>query len=374
MIWMLVLWVALSSAEAMAQGFMASTTGGYLCSTAPKWRYMQAPTVGIDVAWAIETDGSRRWQRWWKCPTMGVRANYTHVVEGIAGNRLGVVGFVQSPMWRSAWTSQACNRSKHQIYWEYDVGFSVYGKPYERIPNDANDFIGTYLNCMLQLGVGYRGTLSSRGDAVQIAAKIVHTSNGQLTHHNQGLNYLQCELGYCFAPSSGVAQQTTPKSLSDTTLNRWTSALFVAYAPSIVMSRYSENSNNYYYAHTAQMGYKLHRNECLALGVSADLMYNYSHPELYTAFGIDYRQHYYLGMSAFIEPRWDRISMRAGLGWYLFGLRSSLVDTPYYERFGIFYHLGSRRQHTIGVAMKLHKARIDYIEWTYAVDIYRQRH
>ena len=356
----------------LAQDYTISLTGGYLCSMAPKWRYMQAPTIGFDVSLSTDLSGSKFWQRWWRIPTFGARANATHVCDGIAGDRFGLTGFVQSPLWRSQKldVTQLCPEpSPHYLYWEVDAGFAFYSRPYERVSNELNDFIGTYLNCQLQLGIGYRRTFTD-GSAWQFAAKIVHNSNGQLTQHNKGLNYLQGELGWRLAPSHHYS--LAPDYLNpDTTTPPAHSTLFLAFAPSVVMSRHlNNNTHAYYYAYSAQLGFKVHLNSCLAFGSTIDMMYNYSHLELYKAFGVPYSYPFYLGVLAFAEPRWGALSLRAGLGFYLPEFTCEMNDQHYYERFGLFYHFGREERQSFGVAMKLHQARIDYIEWTYAVDLW----
>lgn len=376
----LILWtlmLAVLPTFVRAQDITVSLTGGYLCSMAPKWRYMQAPAAGVDASLSWDLSGREYWQRWWRIPTFGFRANYTYIQDGIAGDRLAVTGFVQSPIWRS--NKLDLNQlypqpSPHYIYWEVDGGLACYSMPFKAVPDPQNDFIGTFLNCQLQLGIGYRRTAPD-GSAWQLAAKIVHNSNGQLTQHNKGLNFVQGELGWRLAPARPKAAcQPLPADAVagyEGTLTDFHPTLFLAYAPSVVMSRHMDhNSHAYYYAHTAQVGCKVHADPCLAFGATLDVMYNYSHPELYDWVGSDYHHHSYLGVSGFVEPRWGPLSLRAGVGGYLDGCTSELNDEPYYERFGLYYHFGDEGRWSAGTAMKLHKARIDYIEWTLAVDIF----
>lgn len=376
----MIFWVLLIAALprwAGAQDITVSLTGGYLCSLAPKWRYMQAPMAGVDASVSWDLSGREYWHRWWHIPTFGFRANYTYIKDGIAGDRLAVTGFVQSPIWRSEKLDLGRlhpEPSPHYLYWEADAGLACYALPYELLPNAQNDFIGTMLNCQLQLGIGYRRTAAD-GSAWQLAAKIVHNSNGQLTQHNKGLNFVQGELGWRLAPTRREPAARQP--LADIaagyggTLTGFHPTLFLAYAPSVVMSRHPDhNSRRYYYAHTAQIGCKLHADPCLAFGTALDVMYNYSHAELYGWAGSGYGGRAYLGLSGFVEPRWGPISLRAGAGGYLPGCTSELNDEKYYERFGLYYHFGAEGRWSAGVAMKLHKARIDYIEWALAADLF----
>ena len=355
------------------QDFTASLTGGYLCSTAPRFSYIQTHTIGFDAAVSWDASGDTYWKQWWRRPTYGVRTNFTYVEDGIAGSRFGIAGFMQSPLWRPKKINLGVDdpiNPPHFFYWEADVGFSLYSKPFEFTHDENNEFIGTFLNCMLQLGLGYRYTFEDQS-ALQLGLKIVHTSNGQLTTHNQGLNYLQWELGYRLAPGETQDHSAKAAESPDSVKADWHPSLYLAYAPSVVLTRNSHSTGRYYHAYTAQLGGRIHMNECLSFGLTADMMYNYSHAELYRIRGIDYHHKFYLGSSVMVEPRWGPVSLRAAVGWYLFGLRSELVDTPYYERFGAFYHFGRQGNQAVGVAMKLHKARIDYIEWTYSIDLFK---
>lgn len=371
----LILICLVTAATATAQQHTVSLTGGYLCSMSPKWRYMQAPCWGVDAAVSWSGDGSSYWQQWWRRPELGVRANYTHIIDGIAGQRLAALGYLQSPIWRSQKLDLSrCSPtpSQHYLFWELGAGLALFSNPYERSLDESNDFIGSYINCCLHLGMGYRLTMKDQS-AWQLTAKIVHNSNGQLTPHNKGLNFVQGELGYRLAPRTaeeGRMASFSPDSLADS----WHPTLFVAYAPSIVMSRHSETPRQYYYAHTAQIGAQLHANECLSFGLTADLMYNYSHRDLRRRYHVTYPHKFYTGVSAFVEPRWGPVSLRAGIGCYLFDIKKhcvdELIDTQYYERFGLFYHFGHEGRYAVGAAMKIHQARIDYIEWTLSASLF----
>ena len=91
------------------------------------------------------------------------------------------------------------------------------------------------------------------------------------------------------------------------------------------------------------------------------MMYNYAH-RLLSHKG---ESPVYWGLSGFAESHWGGLTLRAGVGHYLDYYWQNWEQ--WYLRGGIYQRIGNR--HRIGVAMKLHFDHIDYIEWTYMIEI-----
>ena len=143
---------------------------------------------------------------------------------------------------------------------------------------------------------------------------------------------------------------------------------FVSYAPAIVMPRFPSKRHEYYYAHTARLGWLYHFNAARAAGVNLDITYNYSFNELYEIFQEEWPLPFFVGIAAAYEASYHRLTLHTALCAYL--LRAERGTTPMYERVGVFYNLGDqtrRLRQFVGVSLKSHMAHIDFIEWHYGI-------
>ena len=113
--------------------------------------------------------------------------NYAHIWNSVAGDRLGLAWTLNGPL-------------IGHLSWTYSVGLSMYTKPYSVTHDTNNTFIGSPLNCLIDLGFMYEQPLSERL-TLTLTGKLVHSSNGYLYKPNHGLNYLQAELGLRFGPA-----------------------------------------------------------------------------------------------------------------------------------------------------------------------------
>lgn len=364
--------------------YTISFTSGYTVPNMKSTRYIGKPTFGIDAAVLWQTDGTREWHHKWKYPSFGIRANYTYCFEGIAGDRIGALGFVQSPIFRSKSGVHMIETEQgemfqhlsttHTLSWVIGGGLAVYTNPYSRTPNDLNRFIGSYLNCMLELGVVYDWQLHDRS-ALSVSAKIVHNSNGYLKKPNYGLNFLQAELGYRLPQKKYKDIYVRNGENHRDTTDLWTE-FYASYAPGIVQPRYTGSAHNYYYCHTAQIGYIMHphANAICAFGGNVDITYNYSLDELRAFHRDSYKLPFLVGVCGSVEPYWGPLSIRLSMGGYMYkSPLSSVVSLPFYERLGAFYHFGKRESQFVGVSMQLYAAHINFIEWHYGIRLYDSR-
>ena len=99
----------------------------------------------------------------------------------------------------------------------------------------------------------------------------------------------------------------------------------------------------------------------------------------------------HMAASAMFEVLYNRVSFCVGLSYYLYhGIYKGtdekkswgLSDTTpfesqylpsaysnYYERLGFKYYFGPKRNQFVGAFMKVHVGSIDYIEWTYGINL-----
>lgn len=344
----LILLIMLLPIVADAQQWNLSLTSGKTLPNKPEWNYIAGPSYGLDASLRWQMSGSQLWHQRWHYPTLGFRFNYSQIAHGIAGNRWGLGAFVINPMWTE--------RGKGTLSWELDLGLSCYSNPYSRYPNPDNHFIGSYLNCLIHAGFEYRMPLSD-GNSITLAAKLVHSSNGYLQKPNQGLNFIQVEMGYQWGRTPNLLTSVPEDSslLSD--------YHYLSYSPGWAQPRWGTSSPHRYYCHTLEAAMMWRTGERLAWGCGLDISYNYSQTPLSRHHKDLYSLPFYIGNFVSIEPYWGPLSIRASLGAYILRSRlSAVISLPFYERVGAYYHFSNGL--FAGVSMRAYAAHVDYIEWT----------
>lgn len=312
---------------------------------------VKSPLLGVDFSAYWKMRGEE-WAYIWRNPSFGIRANYSTIFNSVAGDRFELAGFMEGPVveWKGG-----------GIDWVYSVGFSAYTNPYMRTHDPENSYIGSYLNCLIDLGFLWKFPVKDQ--EMFLAAKLVHSSNGYLSKPNHGLNFLQAELGYRWRNHTHACDTATTSSrLFRPYRPERPHRFFVSFAPGAVQSRNDDvDYRKLYFAYTTNVGYRYCINSAFAFGGNVDLMYNYAHRAL-----APNDVPLYVGASAFWDNTWGPITMRIGLGHYLDYYWQNWEQ--YYERVGLFYRFGSQRNYYAGVAMKVHYDHVDYIEWTFGFE------
>lgn len=339
-------------------------TGGYTIPNSGEYKYVASYNYGMDVTIDWKMPGTSYWQRFWKRPRFGILMSYLHSANAIAGERFGIAGTMQNTIWQSRRQdprSLVPRSGVSTIAWTMDAGVSIYTNPYERTGDESNAFIGSYLNCLFNVGLLYSVSLP-HCSTISLAAKFGHSSNGYLMRPNRGLNYAQLALSYRM-PNKRISMELQPQLLI--TKPSAYHYIYLSYAPAVVQSRFISPQKPYYYAYTGQFGWLCYLNPCIGFGVNMDLMYNYSHQEPLALEQGSYRTPLYLGVCGTFAPKWGPMSLRLSVGTYL--LKSSQVTIPVYERIGVYYNFCEKVPQFVGVSIKAHAAHADYIEWHYGI-------
>ena len=262
---------------------------------------------------------------------------YTRIPNAVAGDWFGLEGVIVNPF-GSRWE------------WEWGVGFSFYTKP-RGVTNDTNNiFIGSVVNCLIDLGIGYR-----LSDATTLSLRLLHTSNGMLRRPNLGLNYLQLDLGWRFGGNGSPGNDVSYVNDAMEREKEWS----VAFSGGMVMSRDSL-MEGYYPCYDVSFYFQQYVCPVFAFGGAVDLWYNGSDREPILRDESDYRLPLYLSGMGCMEVFWGPISLKVGVG--LVVAASNQVVNPIYERVGAYYNFG---RNYLGVALNAHAGRIEFIEWTY---------
>lgn len=315
--------------------------------------------VEAEVSRPIVSD--QYWVRYWKNPRYGFRLSYKGMPDSLAGDMLGLNAFMQGPF-------GIAMPSGNTLNWVLGLGLSYYTNPYQRTPNDYNKFIGSYVNCLIEGALQYEVDLGSRS-ALMISGKFVHTSNGYLMKPNRGLNYWQLGLGYRFAsdrPSLRISDIDSVSGFADMHPRH---KVYLSYGSGIVKPRHSQLPDRYYYGYTAMAGYLYRIHPCFAVGGDLDFSMNTSNSEYIRITHNPYSLPCYIGLYATGEAYWGPIALRLSLGYEPFRAHNVGVN-EFTERVGLFCHFGKRVPQWAGLSMKLYYARVDFLEWTYAISLF----
>jgi hypothetical protein len=354
-----------------------STTGCMTIPNSAEWGYIADFGPGVDAAvqfpwmWSRQLDDS--------CTVMlrrpynlGLRTNFTYFPNAIAGHRLSMSLFVQEALLEGR---------RGTLFFEFDYGLAYYTNPYSRSNDERNVFIGSYLNCMIQVGLNYRHLFDDQS-ALWVGGLFAHSSNGYLKKPNKGLNYMQLQVGYQLPrrqPGQRLTERMERIRTMDGTGYMYVSEryaddafprhdLLMSYASGIVRPRTEKMRDRYHYAYTARVGWQYHFNPVRAVGANVDITYNTTHNGIQNLEHDEYPLPFYVGLCGNYETSYRRLTLHVGLAAYL--LKSQQARTPYYERVGLFYDfcdVDRPVRHFVGVSLKAHSAHIDFIEWHYGI-------
>ena len=336
----LLLLLCLSVPGLRGQSLSLSLNGGYMMTNNSSYSCYNTATYGGAVAVAWRPTGNAYWQHFWRWPSFGVKGSYAHIVDSPAGDRVGLNGFVCAPL-AKRWA------------WSLGLGLSAYTKPRSLTGDTNNIFIGSLVNCLIDVGMAYRLT-----DRLSLSAHLLHTSNGMLRRPNQGLNFLQVDITYHLsAENTQVPQDTLPLVMP--AVPRWEWGLSLG--PGTVMSR-NPRIRGYYGCYDLGVNYLRYASPVVAYGGTLDLWYNGADRPLLRMAGNPYTMPLYMSAMAMAELFCGPLSLRVGLGTVVMG--SLQISIPYYERVALFYNFGHRYT---GISLNAHGGRVEFIEWTYGV-------
>lgn len=232
-----------------------------------------------------------------------------------------------------------------------------------------------------------------------------HSSNGAIVLPNNGVNVYGYQLN-CRYNINGR---------EDFTYSEWKpfekkTYIFFSEAPGFLQTTTRRNGeiageSGYYLGNTLRIGVSRHFHPMFRYDVGLDWCYtgetkvkylqakdNYEAGALNVPL-CEYRpiNSMHLAASALLEVLYDKVAFCVGLSYYLYhGIYKGTDEkkswslsgtTPfesqylpraysnYYERLGLKYYFGTKSNQFVGVFMKVHVGSIDYIEWTYGINL-----
>ena len=315
-----------------------SLNTGYMMPNNTSYSDNSSLTLGLDITlWSRGIDSSY-WRVHRNFPFFGIKASFSAIPNSPAGDRFGITGLLQQPFEKSSrWA------------WSFGLGLSVYTRPRSITGDTNNIFIGSLVNCLIDIGLTFRPAKQ-----LYLSAHVLHTSNGMLMWPNMGLNYIQLDLGYSFGnripeePYTETGSAALPRN-----------EFGLAFSPGWVMSR-DRDFDGYYFCYDLSLYLQHYTSPTFAFGGAVDLWYNTCDTRHLDREEGAYQLPLYISAMAMMEFFWGPLSIKAGAGPVL--LCSPQVTTPFYERAGAYYNFG---KNYVGVAVNAHGGRVEFIEWTY---------
>jgi hypothetical protein len=399
----------------------AVEVGGSLGNVLVMDRYQRAWTSGTALSNVIFTlrhrtlsDSTDLFARDYNHPTWGLSlqwANLTHATmqkkassawgllhpvnyASQPGHLFALVGSFSRPFQRGSWGE-----------WGYAIeeGLAFNTHPYNKKNNADNELTGSSL--LFHFGASLYGELrlSSR---ISLRADLAfrHVSNGATYRPNKGANMWQPTLAlqYELQPISFRKAAIKPNIFGQTgERNAVNSGIFSKLSPHWfvhlegnlgIRTLLEEWLRTQYNTTPAAPDYRTdHFKQYMVYNLQADVMRRYARRwavgggvDVFTLPYVDELRNYAprhgegrkyaplsLGIALKHESYYQRLSSYVHLGYYLFretGELPSTDETPYYERVGLRYHLGSLSQGlkhrglTLSIGIKAHKLKADFAE------------
>lgn len=301
--------------------------------------------ASVDAAWVCRKRGDEFWRLYRHYPSFGLRASFAYSPQALYGHRIGVVGFVRTPLCR--W-----------LDYSIGLGLSTYTRAQCFTGDPENVFISSAVSCLIDIGLNLHLC-----DHLLFNASILHSSNGMLYKPNQGVNFLQlgvaAQLGNDYERSiDWQHSRSLIESVPSFPEREWS----VALSAGAVLPRDTAVEERYYPCYDLSFYFQRYLNPVVAFGGAVDLWYNGSHRPLVQRRMNSYKLPIYLSSMATAELFWGPFSLKAGLG--LVVVASSYVATPFYERLGAYWNFG---RCFAGLALNARAGRVEFIEWTYGV-------
>lgn len=374
----------------------------------PRHAYIKDfPQYGLDLRLGKQTDGTKEWEEWFNYPAYGFLFRYEHntldsakheyrnatndiITEWVPiGDCFTLAGFINGHIYKGRKWS-----------FDYDImgGLSFW-------PKFGNEFIGSFMNVHLSIDAGPTVQISKNLD---VLGRFIfsHSSNGALVLPNHGVNVYSYQLG-CRYHLNDRAEYINRDSI----LWHKKTALYISDAPGMLQTDTELNGQmsgegKYYFCNTFQVGITRQFHPKFRYDVGFDIMYTdeskikylkaaekYEAGELNTSLQT-YKplNSLHIAASAMFEILYNRFAFCIGGGYYLYhGIYNGTTEKKtwdfsdelsnfeeqylptsyqnYYERLGFKYYFGNNSRHYVGAFMKVHKDSIDYIEWTYGIQL-----
>lgn len=153
--------------------------GGLLLATQFEMKPFESFFPAFELSVQKKTNGAKRWEAIYRYPIIGVTYFYSPL-GGFKeiGSAHSIYPFISFPL---------IQNSKNEVYFKFGVGLAYLTNKFDPIENYRNILIGSHLNAIIALQIGYHHKLSNRLK-ITASAGISHFSYYSNFTENLGLN------------------------------------------------------------------------------------------------------------------------------------------------------------------------------------------
>lgn len=328
------------------------------------------PVVGADLRLGIKTDGSKEWHSLFNQPSYGLALRYEYNYGTVHdesdsprfGSDVALFAFYDGTIFEAK-----------RFKFDYTLGGGIAWWFFCNDPEvgtQDNRFIGSHLNIHINLDLGFSYYLSPQYD-LYLRGGLAHSSNAAYKLPDRGVNSLTGIVGvrYHFSEREQIEAYNGPKEDYPRHI------LHIADGIGLIESTVN---HKYMVCNTLQFGYSYRYRPKFRAGVGIDIMYNPEYKAIFINHGneADYTWMNAWNLAGYgsVEVLYNRFIFHFALAGYFYrgGAPDNLIGAykPFYERLGARFYVDKHKRQFVGVTAKLHIGVIDYLEWTYGINIF----
>lgn len=237
----------------------------------------------------------------------------------------------------------------------------------------GNEMLGSALNFHVSFDLGPTIRLSEELDAV-LRYGYYHSSNGATFLPDNGINSHFLRMALRYHPN-GRKELLKPENQHFETKNNLMISEGLGWLQTYTrVDGQLPNETPFFLGNTFRVGFSRQFHPRFRWDVALDFLWTGETRYCHELAGEFYKpwNSSHLAASADIEAQFGHFAFCAGAAYYLYHGSKLLPEfyTPYYERVGYKYYLGKNRNYYICTFMKIHLNSIDYIEWTFGVNLF----
>ncbi len=305
---------------------------------------------GGELTYLFRTDGKKSWQSIHGFPEIGVSAMHLYLANpSEIGNLDAIYPFVNLRLNKQ--------RRKFKLNLRIGVGLAWMSKPYDRITNNKNNAIGSYINGYVNLRINTSFMLN-RSWRLDSGIGLTHASNGAIKTPNLGLNMATINLGIGYVFGNKNLQMKKDTLASTDKLKKL--------RPSIVgifgIKELEHPLGNKYFSY-ALIGNVYHPiNRRNKFGAGAEFVYSNAtrksleSDSVSTVRIIDVMK---IGAKVGYAYTLNRLSIPIDFGIYVY--QNDKLSERFFHRIGFQYLI--TKHVLVNVTLYTHWAKADYFEW-----------
>ncbi len=354
----LVIWTPSLAQEKFQKSLTLSYETGPFTSTGDDWsealnEIIEFRAIDFRLGWKKREVGY--FQDLYRSPTFGLGFTTALPYFEEIGRPMAVYGFLDMPFGRNLKN----RRLRFGFFGQLGLGFNA--NPFDEDENPLNNYLGSKVNVYVHLGLNAQYKLSNRLDLVT-SLGLKHYSNGATTKPNKGLNMVPISLG--LRANLGEPFDNSQPRIEYPDLEKrgfWNFAMYLG-------ARNYEIGDPAYFRGGLGVNYLWEASYKYRLGLGIDMFHASGMEERFP----DQEFNFWDRNSFAIVGSWEwklteNLFVPIALGVYVHRTDLNQEITQYYERIGVRYRFENNV--FAGFAIKAHKAKADFFEFTFGYTI-----